>query len=226
MAMQSADPLGVRLEPPFDEASAKALVAAYGIAVPAGVACGTHAEAHAAFAGLRKPVVAKILASEVAHKTEAGGVKVGIDSPAALEAALSALDAITLFGPRRYLVEEMAPAGTELIAGAVRDPSFGPVVLVGLGGTAAEALQDTVVRLAPIPEEDALDMLDELRGRRLLDGWRGAPLADRRAIARAIVALGRILLEQPLLGEIEINPLRVTAAGVLALDALVVAGEG
>jgi len=213
-------------EPPFDEAKAKALVAAYGIPVPPGVACRTHTEALAAFAALRKPVVAKILAAEVAHKTEAGGVKVGIDSTAALQAALAELDAIPLSGPRSYLIEEMAPAGVELIAGAVRDPSFGPVVLVGFGGTAAEALQDTAVRLAPLSEDDALDMLDELRGRRLLDGWRGAPPVDRRAIARAIVALGRILVEHPGVGEIEINPLRATSGGVLALDALVVAGEG
>jgi acetyltransferase len=216
----------VRLEPPFDEAKAKALVGAYGIPVPAGVACGTRAEALAAFASLRKPVVAKILAAEVAHKTEAGGVKIGIDSPAALEVALSELDAIPLSASRRYLIEEMAPAGVELIVGAVRDPSFGPVVLVGLGGTAAEALQDTAMRLAPLAEEDALDMLDELRGRRLLDGWRGAPPADRGAIARAIVALGRILLDHPTLAEIEINPLRASAGGVLALDALAIAGAG
>jgi acetate---CoA ligase (ADP-forming) len=217
-------PVRVMLEPPFDEAKAKALVAAYGIPAPAGVACGTHAEALAALAALRKPVVAKILASEVAHKTEAGGVKVGIDGPAALQAALAELDAIPLSGPRRYLIEEMAPAGVELIAGAVRDPSFGPVVLVGLGGTAAEALQDTAVRLAPLSEDGALEMLDELRGRRLLAGWRGAPPVDRAAVARAIVALGRILLEHPELAEIEINPLRASSGGVLALDALVVAG--
>jgi len=217
-------PVPATLEPPFDEAKAKALVAAYGIPAPAGVACGTHAEAHAALAALRKPVVAKILATEVAHKTEAGGVKVGIDGPAALQAALAELDAIPLSGPRRYLIEEMAPAGVELIAGAVRDPSFGPVVLVGLGGTAAEALQDTAVRLAPLSEDGALEMLDELRGRRLLEGWRGTPPVDRAAVARAIVALGRILLEHPALAEIEINPLRASSGGVLALDALVVAG--
>jgi acetyltransferase len=221
VATPIATPQGVP-EAPFDEAKAKALVTAYGIPVPDGVACSTRAEAPAAFAALRKPVVAKILAAEVAHKTEAGGVKVGIDSPTALERALAALDAIPLSGPRRYLIEEMAPVGTELIAGAVRDPSFGPVVLVGLGGTAAEALQDTAVRLAPLSEEDALGMLDELRGRRLLDGWRGAPPVDRGAIARAIVALGRILIEHPTLAEIEINPLRATAGGVLALDALVI----
>jgi len=223
---QPAPPPATVPEPPFDEATAKALVAAYGVPVPPGVACRTRAEALAAFAALRKPVVAKILAAEVAHKTEAGGVKVGIDDAAALEAALADLDAILLSGPRGYLIEEMAPAGVELIAGALRDPSFGPVVLVGLGGTAAEALQDTAVRLAPLSADDALDMLDELRGRRLLDGWRGAPPVDRPAIARAIVALGRILLEQPALAEIEINPLRATAAGVVALDALVVAAAG
>jgi len=209
------------LEPPFDEAKAKALVAAYGIPTPRGVACRTHAEAITAFGSLRKPLAAKILAAEVAHKTEAGGVKLGIETPGALQSALAALDAIPLAGPRSYLVEEMAPPGVELIAGCVRDASFGPAVMVGLGGTAAEALQDTAVRLAPLTEGDALDMLGELRGTRLLDGWRGAPPADRRAIARALVALGRILLECPDLDEVEINPLRATADGVLALDALV-----
>jgi acetyltransferase len=82
------------------------------------------------------------------------------------------------------------------------------------------------VRLAPLAADDALDMLDELRGRGMLDGWRGAPAADRGAIARAIVALGRVLLDHPAVSEIEINPLRATPGGVLALDALVLPTAG
>jgi len=213
------------LELPLHEATAKALVSAYGIPTPRGVVCRTEADAVSAFAALRKPVVAKILTTEIVHKTEVGGVRLGIDTEADLRSALAALDAIPLTGERAYLVEEMAPRGMELIAGAVRDPSFGPVVMVGLGGTAAEALQDTAVRLGPLGEAEALEMLDELHARRLLEGWRGAPPVDRNAIARTLVALGRILLDHPSLGDIELNPLVADADGVIALDALAAAAQ-
>lgn len=203
------------------EAGAKALLAAIGIPVPRGVVCAHHGDALQAFAALHKPVAVKILAEEIAHKTEVGGVKLGVENASALQSALAALDAIPVRGHRAYLVEEMAPPGVELILGAVRDPSFGPVVAIGLGGTAAEALQDTAVRLAPLDVDDVLEMLASLRGRKLLEGWRGAPAVDRTAIARAAAALGQLVLEQPEIAEIEINPLRAYAGGVLALDALV-----
>ena len=138
-------------------------------------------------------------------------------------AALDALDGIPLKGERRYLVEQMAGPGVELIAGAVRDPSFGPVVMVGLGGVAAEAMRDSAVRLAPITEFDALEMLDELRGKALLDGFRGAPAADRAAIAQVLVALSQLMLDAPGIAEIDVNPLRAGPAGAIALDALIVA---
>lgn len=206
----------------LDEAEAKDLLYRYGIASPARVACDSHAAARAAFTVLTTPLVAKILSSEVAHKTEVGGVVLNLRTPSELEAALAQLDAIPLQGRRRYLLEEMAPPGVELIAGAVRDPSFGETVMVGLGGTAAEALNDTALRLAPIDEGEATEMLDELRGRALLDGWRGAPAIDRQSLARAIVAIGRIMMDHADIAAIDVNPLRAYPHGVLALDALMV----
>jgi acetyltransferase len=206
----------------IDEVAAKALLRRYGIATPASVACNTHAQARAAFAALRRPIVAKILSTDIAHKTEAGGVRLNIATEAALDAALAALDAIPLDGERRYLIEEMAAAGVELIAGAVRDPSFGPVVMVGLGGIAAEAMRDSAVRLAPITEIDALEMMDELRGKALLEGFRGAPAVDRGAVASALVAVSRLMLDAPWIAEIDINPLRAGPQGAIALDALIV----
>ena len=204
-----------------DEHAAKQLLEAVGIATPKRVACASRKEAVAAFRSLDKPVVAKILSSEIGHKTEAGGVHLNISDEAGLNRALDALDAIPLKGARRYLVEAMAPAGLELIVGAVRDASFGPTIIVGVGGTIAEAIKDTATRIAPIALAEAHEMLDELRASPLLDGWRGSPKADRDALAKAIVSLAAVLDHQPEIREIEINPLRVYARGVLALDALI-----
>ncbi|HEY8553170.1 MAG TPA: acetate--CoA ligase family protein [Burkholderiales bacterium] len=205
-----------------DEHAAKTLLEAYGIATPRRAACSSIDEAREAFRTLAKPVVVKILSAEIAHKTEAGGVVLNVSDEAALEAALVRLDEIPLAGARRYLIEEMAPPGLELIVGAVRDASFGPTVMVGIGGTAAEAIKDTAMRLAPVSAAEAQEMLGELRAAALLDGWRGAPPADREALADAIVRLGQLLCEHPRIKEIEINPLRVYPRGVLALDALIV----
>ncbi|HEV8547517.1 MAG TPA: acetate--CoA ligase family protein, partial [Polyangiaceae bacterium] len=203
-----------------DEHAAKCLLDLVGIPTPERAECSSHAEAYEALRRLRKPVVAKILSADIAHKTEVGGVHLNITEDRELAAALAKLDAIGLAGERRYLLEAMAPPGLELILGAVRDTSFGPTVMVGAGGTLAEALQDTATRLAPLTPLEANEMLDELRIARLLDGFRGAPALDRAAVARAITSLGDLLAAHPTLQEIEINPLRVSTNGVMALDAL------
>jgi acyl-CoA synthetase (NDP forming) len=203
-----------------DEYAAKQVLQSLGIAAPPGIACASHEEARQAFERLAKPVVAKILSTEIAHKTEAGGVRLNIGDQTALAAALAQLDSVPLDSARRYLIEEMAPAGLELIVGATRDASFGPTVMVGLGGTLAEALRDTATRLAPLTRLEAHEMLDELRAAALLDGWRGAPKLDRDALAQAIVSLGSLLRRHPSIEQLEINPLRVYPSGVLALDAL------
>ena len=136
-----------------------------------------------------------------------------------------ALDALEAAGARRFLVEEMAPDGVDLVVGARRDPVFGPLVLLGLGGTTAEALDDVALRLAPLSVSEAAAMPDELAGRALLDGWRGGPVLDREAVAEVVTALGAFLDAHPHVAEIEINPLRLNADGLVALDAVCIATE-
>jgi acetyltransferase len=158
-----------------------------------------------------------VLDAAILHQTEIGGVHLGVRTPDELDAALDAI------GPdRRYLVEAMAPPGVDLVLGVRRDPVFGPVVLAGLGGTAAEALADVAIRLAPLSVAEAAGMPDDLAARALLDGWRGGPKLDRAEFGRVVSALAAALAASPGTAEIEINPLRLTADGLIALDAVIV----
>jgi acetyltransferase len=202
----------------MDEDQAKTLLGALGIASPPRRACTGREQAHAALAVLPGPVAVKLLDAAVTHKTEAGGVFLGVRDPADLDRALDELEAA---GHRRFLLESMAPPGVDLLAGASRDPVFGPVVLLGLGGVVAEALADVAVALAPLPAAQAAGLADQLAGRALLDGFRGGPVVDRAALGTVLARLGRLLEDHPSLAEIEINPLRATADGLLALDAVV-----
>lgn len=151
------------------------------------------------------------------HKSDVGGVHLGVRDPTELDAALDALEAI---GARRFLLESMAPPGVDLLAGASRDPVFGPVVVLGLGGVVAEALADVAVVPAPVAPAEAAGLVDQLAGRVLLDGFRGGPVADRAALGAVLAALGGLLVSRPEVADVEINPLRVTADGLVALDAV------
>lgn len=206
----------------FDEAGGKALLAQYGIRSPRRKLCANRQLAIAAFEELSKPVVVKIAADDIAHKTEAGGVFLNVRTATELAGALDAIQRIPTATPGRVLIEEMAAPGVDLIVGGVRDPSWGPCVVIGLGGVTAEAMADFSVRLAPLGLEDVQEMLDALRGKRLLDGFRNLPACDRGAIADVAMALSRALVEHPEIAELEINPLRTSKDGALALDALVV----
>ncbi|RKS78752.1 acetyltransferase [Actinomadura pelletieri DSM 43383] len=207
---------------PWDEHQAKGVLRALGVPTMPGRACADRADAHRALAELPGPVAVKLLDAAVLHKTEIGGVRLGVRTPADLDEALDALEAA---GARRFLVESMAPPGVDLVVGARRDPVFGPVVLAGLGGTTAEALADVSIRLAPLSADEAAAMPDELAGRALLDGWRGGPALDRAALAEVVTALGGLLAADPRIAEIEINPLRLTAGGLVALDAVCAAAD-
>jgi acetyltransferase len=206
----------------FDENAAKDILRQAGIATMPRRSCADRKTAHAALAELGGPVAVKLLDASVLHKTEVGGVHLGIRTPAELDGALDALERA---GARRYLVESMAGAGVDLVVGARRDPVFGPVVLFGLGGTAAEAVADVAVRLAPLPVEEAARMPAELAGHALLNGWRGGPALDPVAAGQVTASLGDLLAANPWLAEIEINPLRLTADGLFALDAVIIARE-
>jgi acyl-CoA synthetase (NDP forming) len=173
------------------------------------------------------PVAIKLDAPGLAHKSDVGGVELGITGRKALAAALRRLMAAGReHGADGVLVQPMAKAGLELIAGARRDPQFGPLVLVGIGGVLAEVLDDVSIRLAPITRDDAREMLAELRGARLLDGQRGRPGVDRSAIVGLLVALGKAVSAHPEWREVDLNPVVATRSGAVAVDALIVADQG
>jgi acyl-CoA synthetase (NDP forming) len=208
----------------------KKMLAAAGIRVPAGDLARTADEAATVAKRIGYPVVLKAQAAALSHKTEAGGVMLNLADETALRAAWDTMMAsvkraapgVTLDGA---LVEKMSPKGLELMIGAKRDPEWGTVLLLGLGGIWVEALGD--VQLLPGTADTAqiVEALHKLRSAKLLAGVRGAPPADIDAIADAVLAVGRLMAAVPELTEIDVNPLMVHGKGqeVTALDALIVA---
>jgi acetate---CoA ligase (ADP-forming) len=176
-----------------------------------------------AAAAIGYPVVVKALGA--VHKSDAGGVKLGITDPEALTAAYSDLDA--RLHPEAFSVEAMAPLadGVELLIGARWDPRFGPVALAGLGGVYAEVMRDVAVSLAPTTDARAEAMLRSLKAFALLDGARGRPALDVAAAARALAALSQVAAEHPEISELEVNPLLVLPDGAIGLDARIVMKE-
>jgi len=210
------------------EAEGKRLLASAGVETTDFRVCVDADAAVEAAAAIGYPVVVKVASPEVTHKSDwAGGigVAVGLDSPEAVrDAAAEILAAAEERGiAADVLVEEAMDVdrGTEVIVGGVRDPSFGPVVLTGLGGVFTEIFEDTTHRIAPIDHAEARSAIDELRAAELLYGYRGSDPADVDALAAAVVAVGDLVVGHPI-AELDVNPLLTTADGVIALDALVV----
>lgn len=210
----------------LDEHQAKDLLAQAGLAVPKRQACGSRADAERALAELGGPVVVKALDATLTHKSDVGGVHAGVRSTEDLHAALDALDRLAAARdrPARYLVERQAPPGLELIVGGTRDAAYGPVVLLGVGGVGVEVAPDPVLRLAPLSPADALDMVAALPTP-LLAGYRGSAPIDRPAVAAAIEAVATVLVSYEDITDVEVNPLRLTTEGALALDALIVSEQ-
>ena len=175
------------------------------------------------------PVVLKLDAPGLAHKTEAGGLRLGLANEAAIRAAVGELVAAAASAGatlRGLLVEPMAAPGVELIVGGTRDTVFGPAVLVGLGGILAEVLDDVAVLLAPVTADEVRERLATLRGASLLRGVRGRPGVDIDAVARVVAAIGDLLVADPLIVEIDCNPVIAGPDGAVAVDALVVVSAG
>lgn len=214
---------------PCNETDARAYVAAFGLPQ---ARAGAARNAEDAVRDARQagyPVALKILSPDIAHKTEAGGVALNLADD---EAVRRAYDQVTQAAGRAQpdaridgvMVQQMERGVAELIVGATRDPVFGPVLTVGLGGVLTELYQDTSHRLLPVDEDIALQMLRELKAFALLDGYRGKPRADLAAACRSIVAVGNALLAAPAhVAQIEVNPLLIKEAGqgVAVLDALI-----
>jgi len=201
------------------------VMALAGIVVTEAVAVSDAPAAVAAARAIGWPVALKLDAPGLAHKSDLGGVVLGLrGDDVVLDAALSLFETGRRHGLalRGLLVQAMAPGGVELILGLRRDPQFGPVVLIGLGGVLTEVLDDVAIRLAPLDRAIADAMLDDLRGSPLLRGVRGRPPVDRAALIDMLVALGRFGAERPDVLEVDLNPVIASARGALAVDALVV----
>jgi acyl-CoA synthetase (NDP forming) len=224
-------PVGIPEVPPPAEpiteagyAEARDLLAAGGVRFAPGQVVATADEAAAAAAELGYPVALKALG--MLHKSDAGGVVLGLPDERALARAVAELQAG--LGPPALSVERMAPVGdgVELLIGVRWDRRFGPVVLVGLGGLYTEILRDVAVALAPVDPAGAKRLLLSLRAAPLLRGERGRPPVDIAAAADAIKCLSRVAASHPEIAEIEVNPLLVTADGALGLDARMVPASG
>jgi hypothetical protein len=211
------------LRRPLDEAEGLALLADWGVPVVAAEVADDLEGALAAAARVGWPVALKTAAPGVAHKSDAGGVRLGLDGPGPLADAYAGLAA--RLGPR-VLVAAMAGPGVELALGVVADRQFGPLVMVAAGGVLVEVLADRRFALPPLDHHRALAMLDRLAARPLLDGARGAPPADLDAVAAALVRLSFLAVELgDRLAALDVNPLVAGPDGCLAVDALVVPGR-
>lgn len=206
-----------------DEAASR-VVAAYGVAVPAGGVAGDLEHARGIARDVGYPVVLKIASPDILHKSDIGGIVLGVADQAALDDAYEEILART----RRHMpdavvrgiqVQRMAPPGREVILGVNRDPQFGPLLMFGLGGVYVEVLRDVTFRLCPVTAEEARRMITEIRGFGLLRGVRGEPPADVDAIADAIVRISALAVDFPEIAELDVNPLMVLPRGQGAIAA-------
>jgi acyl-CoA synthetase (NDP forming) len=212
------------------ENDAKALLAGYGVPRPPEALATSADQAVAVAARIGGAVALKVQSPDITHKTEAGAVALGIEDNAAVrEAYRQVLANAKAARPNAaiegVLVQRMAPPGVEIILGVTRDPTFGPMLMVGLGGIHVEVLRDVAFSPVPIGADDALALLAELKGAVLLDGVRGAPPADRSALAELIAALSRFAADHAeLIDEIDLNPVIVhpQGQGLTVVDALIV----
>ncbi len=190
------------------EAEAAAVLSVYGLPQPREALAISRKQALEAARRLGFPVVLKLCSSDILHKSEVGGVRLGLGDEGQVASAYDALESVAVERGVRWggvLVQEHVSGAVELIVGARFDPTFGPVILVGLGGILAELIEDRAVRLAPVSVEEARSMLEELRGYRLLAGFRGRPGVNLAALADLIAAVSRLPGELPV-AELDLNP--------------------
>jgi len=209
------------------ETEAKTICVEYGIPTPEfAVALNAHeAVEHAEKLGY--PIVLKIVSPEILHKTEAGGVLVGLKNTAEvedgyrkiMESARSYKPSAKLLG---VLVQKMAPPSTEVIVGGLKDPQFGQTLMFGLGGIFVEVLKDVTFRVAPIEEREAREMIKEIKAYPVLKGYRNQPPADEEAIVKILLRASNLIMENPEINQMDLNPIMVYQKGASVVDARII----
>jgi len=177
------------------------------------------------------PVVLKIASPDIVHKSDSGGVKLGLKSVSEIRMAYrEIMDAIKKQNPRAVIdgvtVQKMAKPGIEVIVGASKDPQFGPVLMFGLGGVFVEVLKDVSFRIIPINRKDAKEMVEEIKGYPLLQGYRGKKPADLPALIEILLKISRLMEKNPEIKELDLNPVVAYEKGALAVDARIILEEG
>jgi acetyl-CoA synthetase (ADP-forming) len=211
------------------EPEAKELIEAFGITTTSHAVTSSVTDAIQTAKSLGYPVVLKIVSPDISHKTDAGGVKVGIRDDSGVKIAYEEImKSVKMKMPdariHGILVEEMAPPSTEVIVGGLRDPQFGPAVMFGLGGIFVEIYKDVSFRIAPVEEHEAFDMIHEVKGAKILKGFRGVGQLDIAALAQTILQVSRVMMSVEEIKEIDLNPVLLYPKGVRAVDARVVLG--
>lgn len=207
------------------EPQAKDWIGRYGISTPTRRVAKNADEAVRAFEALRPPLAVKLV-SQAIHKSEVGGVRLGVSTAAELDDAIAAIDRAAAdrnITVEAYLLEEMAPKGVEILVGGIVDAVFGPAVVVGLGGVYTEIFDDVAARICPISKDEALEMIGEIKAAPLLFGARGAVPLDVKGLADVLIALGGptgLLVEHAeRIREIDLNPVIVSPTAAVAVDA-------
>lgn len=212
----------------MSETDSKRILACYGIAIPEEIVARDPEQAALAAGRIGCPVAIKIVSPDIPHKTEAGGVRLGLSTPENVrEAARDILASVLRYAPEAKIdgisVQQMAPSGVEIVLGVKNDRQFGPLVAAGLGGIMVELLGDTAVRLAPVDGQTARAMLASLKGHALLTGFRGRPGVDIDRLVDTICRLSEFAHDlRDIVDQIDVNPVIVSSSGAIAADALIV----
>jgi len=214
-----------RGEKTLSEYDSKKVLEAYSIPVTKEFIAKNVEEAKKFAKEIGYPVVLKGSSSTLTHKTELNMIELNIKDEKALEEAYKALEERGKGQLDGILVQQMVKGEREFVAGLIRDPQFGPCIMFGLGGIFTEVLKDVTFRVAPLEKRDAIEMMNEIKAKKLLDEFRGKPAVDRDVLASALINLGRIGLENDEIAEIDINPIIILKDKPVAVDALVVLSD-
>ncbi len=207
----------------LSEFEAKKLISSYGIPTVAEEFVRTKDEAKEAAKKIGYPVVLKGCGKDITHKTDLGLVELNIQNEDILDEAFEKIASKGKGQIEGLLVQKMIKGAREFVVGMIRDKQFGPCVMFGLGGIFTEVIKDVSFRVAPLEKEDALEMMDEIKGKVLLGEFRGEPPVDKEILSNILINCGRIGIEQENIEEIDINPLIIDSSGKpIAVDALVV----
>jgi len=209
------------------ETEAKTICADYRMPIPAFELVRSPEEASNAAQRLGYPVVLKIISQDILHKTEAGGVLLGVRNPFDVKRGFSRItDNAKRYSPKArlegVLVQRMVPQGTEVIIGGLMDPQFGQTLMFGLGGVLVEILKDVTLRIAPIVEQDAREMIHEIKAYPILKGYRGQPQADENIIVEILLRASDLMMENPQINQMDLNPVMVYDKGASIVDARII----